>query len=510
MNGYSNSRGMLLPRVSARTLSLAIVSALTLAACGGGGGGSSSGSNGGGSNNPPPAANQAPTANAGADKTAAFPEPVQLTGTASDPENATLTYTWTQTAGPGSTTFSAASALTTNATFSAPGDYTLRLSVSDGTNTTTDDVAVSIPALYPSASAWTVATPAEVGLNATLLDQAKQQATSFPRDFPSTTTSDNGGSGMIIRYGKLAYQWGDTTVRYDLKSTTKSIGGIALLLGIDDGVVALDTNAASKVSSIGTPPANSDSWRNAITVEQLATHSAGFLKSDPSSTTDDGVLDDAPGTVWRYSDAGLNWLADVLTASLNTDLNTALTSRVLTPLNITSASFTWRANAARVTPLPGTSLERRELASGISANVDAMARIGYLFLRQGLWANNQRVISAPSVDLVHEPRSLIASLPIEPTPADFPKATVNYGVLWWTNKNTVSGDPLENVPRDAYWSWGLGESLIVVIPTLDLVIVRAGVPDQSNANRTGWNQGWNGDYAALKPFLEPIAQAANP
>ncbi|MET0657775.1 MAG: hypothetical protein ABW110_06415, partial [Steroidobacteraceae bacterium] len=109
-----------------------------------------------------------------------------------------------------------------------------------------------------------------------------------------------------------------------------------------------------------------------------------------------------------------------------------------------------------------------------------------------------------------EPRSASASLNVEPTPADFPKAPVNYGVLWWTNKNTTSSDPLANVPRDAYWSWGLGDSLIVVIPSLDLVIVRAGVPDESNATRTAWNTGWNGDYAALQPFIEPIVQGTTP
>jgi hypothetical protein len=58
------------------------------------------------------------------------------------------------------------------------------------------------------------------------------------------------------------------------------------------------------------------------------------------------------------------------------------------------------------------------------------------------------------------------------------------------------------VPRDAYWSWGLHDSLIVVIPSLDLVIARAG------PTGTGWKRVKGADhYEVLKPFLEPIAAA---
>lgn len=500
MNGYTDSRRILLSCVPARALPLAILGILALAACGGGGGGDD---DDGGTTTP---TNAAPTANAGADKSAAFPETVSLTGTASDPENATLTYTWSQTAGPGTTTFTAANALTTDATFSAPGSYTLRLSVSDGTNTATDDVAVAITALYPTTT-WTTATPAEVNLTTAKLDEAMTYATSKPRNF-SSGTSDGGGSGVVIRYGKLVYQWGSQTQTYDVKSTTKSIGGIALLLALDDSTkdLTLSTTGRSKLDSFGTPPANDDTWRTAVTVGQLATHSAGFEKPDAASTSDDGELLNEPGTRWRYSDSGLNWLADVLTMTFNDDLSAVLTTRVFTPLGIGSTALTWRDNALRTPTLTGSTgntLARRELASGMRASVDAMARIGYLFLRKGVW-NTDRIIAESSVTLVQTPQSSIASLAIEPTPSDFPSATAHYGVLWWTNKDgAISG-----LPTDAYWAWGLGESLIVVIPSLDLVVARAGVPDEDGVTETrAWNTEWNGDYAVLAPFLRPLAEA---
>ena len=49
-------------------------------------------------------------------------------------------------------------------------------------------------------------------------------------------------------------------------------------------------------------------------------------------------------------------------------------------------------------------------------------------------------------------------------------ASSHYGLLWWNNND----GKIDGVPRDAFWSWGLKESFIIVIPSLDLVAVRAG------------------------------------
>ncbi len=46
-----------------------------------------------------------------------------------------------------------------------------------------------------------------------------------------------GGSGKILRGGKLVYEWGDTKKLYPMKSTTKSIGTIALGLALKDGLL---------------------------------------------------------------------------------------------------------------------------------------------------------------------------------------------------------------------------------------------------------------------------------
>ena len=82
----------------------------------------------------------------------------------------------------------------------------------------------------------------------------------------------------------------------------------------------------------------------------------------------------------------------------------------------------WRANLQRPATRNGGTLQYRELASGITANVNAMARVGLLFLRKGMW-KDQRVLSRGVRRQVHTPLPENAGLrSIEPTAHSFPNA----------------------------------------------------------------------------------------
>jgi uncharacterized protein (DUF1800 family) len=95
-----------------------------------------------------PTNNQPPSADAGPDRSITLPAGTTLTGTASDDGKpsppAALTYAWSEVSGVGSVTFGSPNALTTSATFSGPGTYTLRLTVSDSQISRTDDVLVLV------------------------------------------------------------------------------------------------------------------------------------------------------------------------------------------------------------------------------------------------------------------------------------------------------------------------------------------------------------------------------
>lgn len=448
---------------------------------------------------PPPPANNPPTAAAGADQSIELPiSSVALQGSGTDPDTSqTLTYAWTANPAAGVTFDNPASA-TARATFASAATYVLTLTVSDGTANATDDVQVVVAApLYPGADVetdpnhgWTQVAAADVGMNDAKLAEAEAYALT------------GGGGGLIARRGRLVRKWGDIDARSDLKSTTKSMGGIALGIALDQNLLALGDIAQTKLPGIGADPTdltpNDPAKLALITIRQLATHTAGFAKDGSSKV--DLVRD--PGTAWIYSDGGLNWLADTLTNVFQQDLSALMTTNVWTPLGITTDDLVWRAVTAGTRPAVGT-LQLRELNAGITANPNAMARVGLLFLRKGVW-NGQRIVSEAFVQTASTPRPETAATELV-DPAGFPSANQGYGLLWWTNATRQLAD----VPADAYWAWGLGDSLIIVIPSLDLVIARTG-SNPDDATLPHWRSGWNGNYTVLQPFLAPIVQSVSP
>lgn len=97
--------------------------------------------------------NQAPTANAGPDIVSATLGPVTLNGAASDDglpnPPGVFAATWNILSGPGSVTFENGGLPSTTARFSQGGTYQLRLTVTDGQLTATDDLQVLIQAADP-------------------------------------------------------------------------------------------------------------------------------------------------------------------------------------------------------------------------------------------------------------------------------------------------------------------------------------------------------------------------
>lgn len=327
---------------------------------------------------------------------------------------------------------------------------------------------------YPGAE-WARARPGDVALLQSRLQLARAYAL------------QGGGSGLIIRHGKLVMEWGDPAQHYDLKSTTKSIGVTLLGIALKDGKVRLDDPAIRHQPALGaSPDSNKETgWLPKITLRHLANQVAGFEK--PGGY---GRVMFEPGTKWHYSDAGPNWLAECLTLAYGRDLNDVIFERVFTPIGIKPADIRWRENAYRPHEIAG--VKRREFGAGFHGNVHAMARIGYLYLRNGRW-NDQQIIPPEFVQLASQPAKEIVDLPEHEEPRG--NASAHYSLLWWNNGDGT----IPALPRDAFWSSGLGNSHILVIPSLDIVAVRAGKI---------WPRRSDGHYDVIKPFFEHIALAA--
>lgn len=309
-------------------------------------------------------------------------------------------------------------------------------------------------------------------------------------DAARTYALTGGGAGLITRHGYVVTQWGDNKKKFDLKSTSKSIGVTALGLAIDDGKVKLGDLATRHHPNFGVPPEENraSGWLQKITLRQLANQSAGFEKPGGYRK-----LLFRPGSRWHYSDGGPNWLAECVTLAMQQDIESLMFERILTPIGVTKDDLHWRRNQYREKTIH--EYQRCEFGSGVHANVDAMARIGLLYLRKGKWQDKQ-LLSEDFVRLVsRQDPALVGLREWDDQHGD---ASEHYGLLWWNNADGT----LDDVPKDAFWSWGLYDSLIVVIPSLEIVVARTG-------------KSWKRDprenhYDVLKPFLKPIVASLLP
>jgi CubicO group peptidase (beta-lactamase class C family) len=326
---------------------------------------------------------------------------------------------------------------------------------------------------------WETATPQELGLNERLLFQA--------RDYALT----GNGSGCVVVRGKQVLTWGNPDTLYDLKSSSKSIGVTLLGIALKDGLVDWDDPAVKHHPKIAAlPETNRDSgWIPKITLRMLANQTAGFDK--PGGYI---PLLYEPGTKWSYSDGGPNWLAECLTLAFQRDLNDVMFERILMPMEITQRDFIWRKNTYRPELLNG--IPNREFGSGIRANMRALSRIGYLYLKGGSW--NEKIILPESyLHEIHQPIPELKTVPVFSTNGknEFGPAPQHYSTLWWNNADGT----IPEIPRSAFWAWGLYDSLIFIVPDYDLVAVRAG---------ESWKRTPNANhYDVLKPFFVPLVSA---
>ena len=126
----------------------------------------------------PVVANEGPTAFAGGDQTVTMPDLAKLSGNACDdgfPREATLALNWTKVSGPGDVAFTKPNSPVTEASFTAPGEYVLRLTASDSLQSASDEVTVTVlPAnaapIVNAGPNQTITLPNTAQLNGTVAD----------------------------------------------------------------------------------------------------------------------------------------------------------------------------------------------------------------------------------------------------------------------------------------------------------------------------------------------------
>lgn len=264
------------------------------------------------------------------------------------------------------------------------------------------------------------------------------------------------------------YGWSADTY-WDVESVTKSILSTLVGIAIGEGKISdLDRTLAQLL------PDHRADMRRAVattTLRELVTMTAGFAGLDRDRTPDYMTDPDPVGRILRaapdplaggfeYSNQGAHLVSAVVARATGMSVLDYARSRLFEPLGIDThpavepqvdlsdldvhdvymeADFAW--------PVDRSGLH---LGWGlVKLRPTDMARLGQLFLQDGLWKGKQVV---PASWVREATRSQVAE-----TGDQF-----GYGYEWWV-------DDRESDP--AYFAFGYGGQMIAVVPNWDLVVV---------------------------------------
>jgi CubicO group peptidase (beta-lactamase class C family) len=291
---------------------------------------------------------------------------------------------------------------------------------------------------------------------------------------------------LVVRDDRIVYEWyapgSDANKKQGTASLAKAIvGGNSLMVALEDGRLRADDLASTYI-----PAWRNDPQKSKITIRQLATHTSGiedaeqdgidhmqlpgwkgaFWRRDPdpfSIAVHQTPVVFPPGTSYAYSNPGMAALAYAVTASLRgapqANIRTLLKERLFDPLGIPESH--WSIGYGQ-----GYSVDGLELYAnwgGGSFTPRATARIGQLMLHEGEWEGKRLVHRAVAQRMV-----AYAGMPIQRRTPDNPGPAS--GLCWWLNYDGVWPD----IPRDAFGGAGAGQELLLVVPSLNLIVVRNG------------------------------------
>jgi CubicO group peptidase (beta-lactamase class C family) len=338
--------------------------------------------------------------------------------------------------------------------------------------TTTVSNAASAPATTRVAWNWMDATPESQGMSSAELESLWLEL-----------SGHNTKTFLVIRNDRIVFEryapGFDRTKPHSTASLAKAlVGGMSLMVAMNDGRVRPDDPASRYV-----PQWANDPVKSKITIRHLATHTSGiedaeadglpheklpgwkgdFWKrlpppQDPFSLARDAApVLEPPGSRARYSNPGMAMLAYCITTSLrgtaDPDLRSLLEHRLMNAIDVPAKE--WSVGYGQTTRIDGLNLVATWGGGSYSAN--AAARVGRLMLRKGNW--NGRQLIAPGVV---EAVAKHAGLPSES------------GLGWWVNGRDDGSRVWTSAPTDAFWGAGAGHQFLLVVPSLNLIVVRNG------------------------------------
>lgn len=271
-------------------------------------------------------------------------------------------------------------------------------------------------------------------------------------------------------------------VPQELWSATKSVMSMIVGVAVTRGDISLD-------DTVGRFLPQADAAHGAITLRQLMTQTSGLAfawANDVAAISGDSVayalslpFVHEPGSYFEYAQTTLEVIGAMVEAAVGRDLQDYAQAELFAPLGIARSRWHWERDGA------GHTLG----FAGLSMTSIDLARLGSMLLNGGRW-RDRRVISSDYVTSMGQPGT----------------ANGGYGLLTWTNRGTdfytasslvrhhIEHRWIVSAPPDLFAMSGLFDQVVLIIPSLDMVVVRTGGPEFA----AGWT------HAFMKRLLDGL------
>ena len=315
---------------------------------------------------------------------------------------------------------------------------------------------------------WAVATPSEVGLDATQLSRLDTFLKQWPRH--------NVHAVVVARRGKLVFEryfrgrerrwmeWSSpvefsATTKHDIRSISKSI--TSLLIGIavsEDKFPPLDSpvidyfpeyadlrttgNAQITFQHLLTM-AHGLRWDESRAWKSRANNERQLMEAhDPCRYVLEQPMASLPGASFNYSGGATTLLGAALAKAVGQPLDIYAREKLFDPLGI--ADFEWLGftSSTAVAAFAGLRLRPRDLA-----------KLGQLVADEGLW-NGRQILPASWIGQSTTPRVNVDG-----------HGALYYGYQWWLGRSLLNG-------RELTWTAGFGSGgqRLFIVPGLELVV----------------------------------------
>jgi CubicO group peptidase (beta-lactamase class C family) len=343
----------------------------------------------------------------------------------------------------------------------------------------------------PADAAWRPVAPTELGFDRTALDEAvafaQAHETAWDRDLGKQIASGmfepapyneilgptgprGPVKGLILRHGRIAAEWGETTTPEMTFSVAKSyLSALAGIAWADKLIGDLDEPIGARVKDGGFegPHNGAITWRHLL---QQASEWEGTLWDKPDWIDRGRVVGgaeqtksmdrklQAPGQFWEYNDIRVNRLSLALLRLFRRPLPEVAKERLMDPIGC-SSDWRWEGYRNSWVEIDGPGVQSRRVQSvpggghwggGMFIHARDQARFGQLYLNRGRW-NGAEIL----------PKRWIEDS-LKPCPIER-----GYGFMWWLN----AGGRLPSAPAESFMAVGAGGNLVYVDPSREMVVV---------------------------------------